>query len=663
MYRTLGALFLLLFLFPLPCPAENATPSAEAPYSLDTLVVTAGRLPERLGEVSSHVEVITAEEIRRSPAEDVGDLLAERSLGHIQKTPGSLTSVGIRGFRTEALGNDLKAHVLVLLNGRRAGTGNLAKILTANVERIEIIRGPGSVQYGSAAVGGVINIITRRGRGELRLHARGELGSHDFKRATAGGEGEAGPLDFSAAATLSSRDDYTTADGRTYRNTGYDGKQWQSLHLGLTPGPGHRLSAVFTRFKADGVGTPDVLVRNDFDDHKDSLNHSLDLAYQGSSEDRRWTWSAHYFQGRDQDDFEFPAGSDPDGFDLFSSPFRLTNDFQGGQVQAGADFGLFSLLSGLDWVRFEQESTFDPRQTTHDNPALFALAKLRFLEDRLVVSGGLRYDHYEVEVEEPPGRSERDRHLTPRIGLSYLIDDTVKLRAAYGQAFVMPAPDQLAADYLLFGTRNLGNPDLDPETSATYEAGFDLVRGPLLASLTFFHTDFKDKIVRTTGPGRVITWENLGGAVIQGLEGSLSCELDGILPLDVTLQPHLTGVFLTRFEDEETGEDLPFTSKLQLSTGLTLARGPDFLSFNLAYTGRQDVEDFESGVFPAPVVQKGGFAVAGLTLSKQLFQDPDWGTLALRGEVENLFDRDFSYVKGYPMPGRSFFVGLHAELY
>ena len=99
---------------------------------LDEVVVTAGRVEEKKKHVSANITTITAEDIKQSPARNLGELLAERSIGHIQRYPGANTSIGIRGFRTDSHGNDLKAHVLILINGRRAGTGNLAKILAKN---------------------------------------------------------------------------------------------------------------------------------------------------------------------------------------------------------------------------------------------------------------------------------------------------------------------------------------------------------------------------------------------------------------------------------------------------------------------------------------------------------------------------------------------------
>ncbi len=93
-------------------------------------MVTASRYKESIKDTPMNVEVIGQKEIEASSAKDLGELLAEKGIGTIREYPGTLTSVGIRGFRTDTHGNDLLGHVLILLDGRRAGTGNVAKILT-----------------------------------------------------------------------------------------------------------------------------------------------------------------------------------------------------------------------------------------------------------------------------------------------------------------------------------------------------------------------------------------------------------------------------------------------------------------------------------------------------------------------------------------------------
>ena len=87
-------------------------------------------------------------------------------------------------------------------------------------------------------------------------------------------------------------------------------------------------------------------------------------------------------------------------------------------------------------------------------------------------------------------------------------------------------------------------------------------------------------------------------------------------------------------------------------------------NLNFAYTGRKDVDDWESAGPPtwvAPVIGEGGFTVANLTISKKVLKFEKYGGLTLRGEVRNLLDKDYHYVKGYPMPGRSFFLGLRYD--
>jgi len=148
MKKWLGCLAVCMVLFiPGLSPAEDTQKDKETVSTMEEVVVTAGRVKEKKREITSNVTIINEEEIKVSSA-------TEKGVGHIQKYPGTSTAVGIRGFRTDATGVDLAGHVLILLNGRRAGTGNLAKIMTKNIERVEIIRGPASVQYGSSAMGG-----------------------------------------------------------------------------------------------------------------------------------------------------------------------------------------------------------------------------------------------------------------------------------------------------------------------------------------------------------------------------------------------------------------------------------------------------------------------------------------------------------------------------
>ena len=114
----------------------------EKVVSLEEIVVTATRIEEPKKDVPASVQIITQEDIKNSTAKNVGDLISEASIGHVHKYPGALTSsIGLRGFRTD-LFNDLKSRVLVLINGHRAGTVNLAKIPVEDIERIEIVKGP-----------------------------------------------------------------------------------------------------------------------------------------------------------------------------------------------------------------------------------------------------------------------------------------------------------------------------------------------------------------------------------------------------------------------------------------------------------------------------------------------------------------------------------------
>ena len=281
---------------------------------LDEIVVTDSRIEEKKKFVATSITTINAEDLKQSAARNLGELLAEKSVGHIQRYPGSNTSIGVRAFKTDSHGNDLKGHVLVLINGRRAGSGNVAKILTKNIERIEILRGPGAVQYGSAGMGGVVNVITRQGD---KNGASVDIGYGSFDEVKAGMSATArkGAFDFSGAIEYRTHDDYKTGDGERYKNTGLDSQVSYSLNGGYTLFPNNRVALVLNGVNVDEAGNPGYLSQNDLDNYTDQKNMSGDLIYQGSDTSGKWSWLVRYFRGTDKDEWFDPTESNASGWD------------------------------------------------------------------------------------------------------------------------------------------------------------------------------------------------------------------------------------------------------------------------------------------------------------------------------------------------------------
>ncbi len=656
MKKTCVFVFILIFGFIFTCYAEDNN------INLKEMVVTASRFKEPLREVSMNVQVITEKEINFSSARDLGELLAEKGIGTIREYPGTLTSVGIRGFRTDTHGNDLLGHVLILLDGRRAGTGNLAKILTKNIERIEIIRGPGAVMYGSAGIGGVINVITKKGSGKPHVFLEGKLGSFDYQDGTFGSSGKIKIFDFSFAYSRGKMDDYDTGEGKKYHNTGYNKKENYSLNLGYEFLPGNRIGFIYTKFDVDKSGAPGYFSQNDLDDYSDKSLDSADFIYEGTLPSFPVFWKVRYFQGKDINKYVDPTRSNPDGWDD-GIPSTKETTHRGAQAQITLDLDRYVFTGGFDFVYYKiEDDTYSPKETKYKNPAGFILAKVKLLDDKLIVSGGGRYDKYKVEIERGEGTDKDKTHFCPSLGATYLLNDHIKFRANYAKAYRMPSAEQLASDFYVWGTHYRGNPDLDPERSWTVDGGMDLSYDFMDASLGYFYTYFKDKIeTESDYTAGIVTYKNHGKAKVAGIEVNLSLNLGRLFDLDFQIKPYGNIIYLCKRKDEDTDRDLKYTERLSGSYGIYLSDKKGFWSdLNFAYHGNQWVDDWESGAWPAPVVKMGGFTVVNFTVGKKLITG-DLGSLSIRGEIRNLLDKDYSYVKGYPMPGRSFYIGLRYD--
>lgn len=623
-------------------------------YAGDEIVVTSSRVQQPKKELTSNVTIITKEEIRESSANDLSELLAEKNLGHIQKYPGTSTSVGIRGFRTESHGNDLMGKVLVLLDGRRAGTGNLAKIMTANVERIEIIRGPAAVQYGSAAIGGVINVITAKGSGAPSASIEQKLGSNDFSKTEVAIQGKSGRFDYSGSISKSDSGSYRTAKGDIYQNTGYQDQKMASLNVGYEIADGHRIGMIVHSFDVDKAGSPSYLSSPDLDAYTVQNNQSVDFRYDGATSSRNISWMARYFTGEDKYRYVDP-----------SSAYESTKnvDQQGAQAQVTWQPGALRLTTGFDWLKYEVDSTLTPTWATYENPAGFLLGKYGLFDERLILTAGVRYDDYRVKMKASEGTSRSKDNFAHQAGVAWHVNDFLKFRGSYAEGFRMPSERELAANITSWGTTYIGNPDLKPESSDTWEVGMDLAWKGFNASLTWFSTDYTDMIQTEAIAASTYTYLNIGSATVSGIEAELSkvFKLDGS---SWTLEPYAGYTHLLKYRDNKSGDDLLFTPQWNASTGLKVRDGRGFnAAFNLAYSGKTFIQNYETGF--GEVVPKGGFAVANLSASRKF---PFGGKgitgpgITVKAEINNLFDRDYQYVTGYPMPGRTFVLGLKADI-
>jgi len=641
--------------------ADEETKERTDITELDEVVVTAGRIKEKKKEIAVNVTVIDKEEIQTSSAKDLGELLAENGVGYSKKYPGTSNVIGIRGFRTDIFGDEIQGHVLITINGRRAGTGNAAKIMTKNIERVEIIRGPASVQYGSAAMGGIVNVITKRGTEDTEIFIVGVSGSHGYNETSAGFAGKVKKIDFSASFTRSAMNDYVTGDGDQYFNTGYDKKQDVNLNAGIELFPKNRIGLMYSNFDTDRVGLPEYLSAQDLDDFKESGLDSIEINYEGATSNDRFAWKMKYFQSSDEETNIDPAVSDPSGYDD-DIPTSSATDQKGGQVQGSIQLQDTTITAGGDWTHYDIEGDYAPQKSEYDNRAFFIFGKHKLFSQRLIFSGGLRYDDFTVEIIEPAGNTEAIDNLSSRFGVAYLISDSLKVRANYGEAFSVPSAKELAYDYMPSSTRYVGNPELKPEKSQTYELGIDYSKGPLNSSLTYFYTNFKDKIETTPGPGTdEMTWDNLGKATLEGIEGTFSYDVGSRLNWKYEVKPYTSIVYMLRYRDDETKKDLKETSDINASYGIFISDYDGFSAkLNFVFTGEMTVTDYESA-YPYLDVKKESFTVADLTIKKRLIKIDRLGGLSLKGEIRNLFDENYSYAKGYPMPGRSFFFGLRYD--
>jgi len=663
----------------------------ETPYVMNTLVVTAKRTEEPLRDVSQNITVFTEQDIERSGAVSVTDLLKKAGIQvyHDGGVGYGNEGVVIRGGRTSMHGFDIAGDILVLVDGHRTGSDFLGNIGLENTERIEVIRGPGAVQYGAAAMGGVINIITRQGKEKTAGSVEAGIGSWGEQRYKAGISGKTGRLDFAGSMAYFSRDDYELGNGDTYENSDVQDRVRYSFNTGWHLNDNHRLGLILQGSDTNDAGKGEDAARSYYYYTRQNRdNHTWDLSYTGNDETGSTTWLTRYFQGEVNYDLQRFTSSSTTRLPLSNNTTR----FQGSQAQVSHDFGLLRTIAGMDWMSYEFDqrqdgdaagaSTRNTAQSDFDNISGFLMGDVHLLENRnLILSAGIRYDLFDVSVnawkieEDVTVSREVDKHAwNPAFGIAYSPVEALKIRANYARAFKMPLPRQLTGYTVMMSTPFIGNPDLEPEKSDNFDLGFDLDWQSLFVSATWFYSDYQDMIGYETHNsadahygGKHYWYYNVDSAEIQGIELGVKLDLARALGWSLQMEPYVNWTHLLVFEDGN-GYKLPDRSRDSFSAGLVFGSRETGLTASLdaTYYGTQYAVDRESGSSVVNAQEKlknvGDAWVIDFSCSQRLVKFQNESEIRLKASIHNLFDEFYSTDEDDWMPGRSFYLGVEYRL-
>jgi len=603
---------------------------------VEEIVVTATRSEENIREIPVKVEVIDSQTIEQTVGETITEQLKKNSSIGVIEYPGALAGIGIRGFRPEFSG--ITKHSLILINGRPAGATNLATILSNNIERIEVLKGPASSLYGGEAMGGVVNIITKKNKDKLTGMAEAGYGYFEtnFQKAAVGGSvGKLFDFDVSARR-FEQGDDFDMGNGETRANTSYR-TQNGSLRIGADLGKTWRLDVSGELYQGRDINTPgDVFNGNEKSGIKDIDRYGLDFSIGGKLGENNHISLTAYKTNETSESYKRYTGWSTV---TQVSPYRSYDsdiDWLGFQLKDEYNWAGHRFIVGIDYQDIDKESRsykldgsrnapFSPDEG-RENWAGYMESIWKFMDARLTATLGGRYDSFKVESRSTPYKtgftpnSERFSTFTPRAGLNYLFDQGIRLHSTIGKAFVPPNAAQLAgySETVVGGVTVVtkGNSGLDPETSLSYDfgVGYDLKKWGLSLDITYFHTDVDNKIIRVTS-GNTTTYENSLSAEKDGLETTFNFDIGAPLDWDRSLSFFVNSTHMLRAEEEQMDGSMNDThnvAKYTVNYGIQYDDGMFDGKLHFRSQGRMKDTDWNAAGYPE--IEYSSFSVADLVV-------------------------------------------------
>lgn len=605
------------------------------------IIITGGLVPVSRDNVGTSTTLITREQIEQSGYQFVADILQDVPGVNIVRNggPGTLSEIRIRGAESD--------QTLVLIDGIEANDPALssrfdfAHLLSESVERVEVLRGAQSALWGSDAIGGVVNIITKSGAGleDNEYSASAEYGSFSTINGAVGTRGDTGVVDYALTVQqlesdgFSSADEndfnYTTDDGsviRTGGNTEDDGYKNTTAHLkfGIDPANNFRLGGVvrYTRFESDFDSFTTIPV-DGLEDRSDGDQQYYLLEGGYAQMAGALNHTLRFFRNESDTDFFSAFGKTDSKGERNNFGYQLDYSWSDNAVEQGVSLVLETEEDKLD-------STFSGNRKIENDSIV---GEYRFNNDDFAAAANLRYDDNDLF----------DSTTTWRLAGSWKYSQNVRLHSSIGTGSKNPTLIELFG----FTPDFTGNENLSPEESTGGDIGVEIVSNSnrQFFDITYFHRDIEDLI---TGSGN--TAINIDGE-------SASSGIEMIYQLTATDNLNLRAAYTYNDTEDDQGNQLVRRPEHQFSAGAdyALLNRALMLALNLRHV-QDRVDNAFNADFTTAAVEMDDYTVVDVGARYRL--NP---SLSLKARIDNLFDEEYQEVLGYGTSERAYYIGLAGE--
>lgn len=643
-------------------------------YSFDEVVVTATRTENDVKKVPASTQVITQEDIKRGGATSVRNALSMyANIFQKSKVRGGGHDIIIRGMETK--------HSLVMVNGRRIsneadanGLGNamsLDRININDVEKIEIVRGPSSALYGSEAMGGVLNIITKPSKEQTLLTGL-EHTSEDTSHWWHADTGRIGNFSMTLDArfnkinrsmpdTATESDPYGTAqtynaslnyyvNDHSYVNAYMD---YYSQHLKTDMGT--PVMKPITLTTSSGKMSLSGQAMLEGTGSKAFKQKNYGISWNGKTDKNDWQIQAYMskFNWSTTSNTKVLGSIPPAGMEgMFNYLLQKKNtyDFNHDEHNMWAIEGRDSLrvndhhrvTFGAEYVKDKVAGTglgsngdgvhsITENGKTKSSSEKTLSSYAAYLQDEIeygkwFIVPAIRYDHH----------SAYGSHTSPKIGVTYNATDHFRIKANYGDGFKAPSVSQLYYDLdMEMGRGNwvhlTGNPNLKPEKSKSWDLGVEAEFGKGYGSLTYFDNDV-DNLIESIPKGKdsnghnLYRYENVNKARIKGLENTLGYRFNDTLEFKVTST-------LLDAKDTSAGKDLTQRARLSQIYQLIYDDHKD-TGWSAVLWNQLDYKFVTGKAWEGGESVKKSYSLTNFSLTRKVNKDT-----RVYGSVQNIFDK------------------------